>query len=59
LAHRNKEEIEEMVKQTIEEGKSGRFILSPSAGPYEEHINDKMIENYIAFVDAGVKYGRL
>ena len=59
LSHRNTEEIEEMVKQAIEEGKSGRFILSPSAGPYEENISDKMIENYISFIEAGIKYGKL
>lgn len=59
LAHRDKEEIDEMVRLAIEEGKSGRFILSPTAGPYEEHITDKMIENYITFIEAGIKYGKL
>ncbi|HHW49649.1 MAG TPA: hypothetical protein GXX14_13685 [Clostridiaceae bacterium] len=59
LAHRGKEEIDEMVKQAINEGKSGRFILSVTAGPYEEYISEKMVENYIAFVEAGIKYGRL
>ena len=39
--------------------KGGRFILSPSAGPYENFINQKAIENYKAFIDAGIKFGKL
>ena len=59
LAHREKDEIDEMVRQAVAEGCSGRFILSPTAGPYEDFINEKMVENYIAFIEAGIKYGKL
>lgn len=59
LARKSNDEMEETVKQAIEEGKSGRFILSPTAGPYEEHISDKMVENYLKFIEAGIKYGKL
>jgi uroporphyrinogen-III decarboxylase len=59
LAHLEKHEIEELVRQAMDAGKSGKFILSPSAGPYENTISDKMIENYLAFIDAGIKYGKL
>lgn len=58
LVHKGKEEIEEQVRLAIEEGKTGRFILSPSAGPYESHISNKTVENYLAFIEAGIKYGK-
>lgn len=59
LAHCEKHEIEELVRAAIEEGKSGKFILSPSAGPYETFINEKMVDNYLTFINAGIKYGKL
>jgi hypothetical protein len=59
LARREKGEIEMMVKNAIEEGGTGRFILSPTAGPYEEAISDRTAENYLAFIMAGLKYGKL
>ncbi len=57
LAHCDPKQIEQLVKTIMDEGKSGRLILSPTAGPYEEFIGEKMINNYIAMVDAGVKFG--
>ena len=48
-----------MVKAAIDEGKSGRFILSPTAGPYEETIGERMQENYLRFMQTGVRYGKL
>ena len=59
LTRCSREEIEEKVKNAIEEGKSGRFILSPTAGPYEEYIDDRTVNNYLAFIEAGLKYGKL
>ena len=59
LAHKNKDEIESLVKDAMQEGKTGRFILSPTAGPYESNISDKMVENYLTFIEAGIKYGKL
>jgi uroporphyrinogen-III decarboxylase len=52
-----KEELEHMVQNIVEEGRSGRFILSPTAGPYEESISDKMVQNYITFIETGIKHG--
>jgi hypothetical protein len=51
--------VDAMVHSAIEEAKGGRFILSPTAGPYEEAISDHMLKNYIAFIEAGIKYGKL
>lgn len=59
LIRKDSEEIAEMVRQAIEEAKGGRFILSPSAGPYEDFLNHKAVENYRAFIDAGIKFGNL
>jgi hypothetical protein len=53
------DEMERLVERTIEEGREGRFILSPTAGPYEESITPRMQDNYVRFLEAGAKYGRL
>ncbi len=53
------DEMERLVERTIEEGRGGRFILSPTAGPYEESITPRMQENYVRFLEAGARYGRL
>jgi len=52
-------EIDTLVKEAIHQAKGGRFILSPTAGPYEESISKKMQNNYVAFVEAGLKYGMM
>lgn len=53
----SREEIDAMVKAAVEEARGGRFILSPTAGPYEDHIPQRMVDNYIAFIEAGHRYG--
>lgn len=57
LAHLGREEITEQVKQAMAEG-GDRFILSPTAGPYEAEPSGKLLENYIAFIEAGIQYGK-
>jgi len=59
LARLSVDEIDQLVRLAIEEGRSGKFILSPSAGPYETTLTEKQVENYLAFIHAGVKYGQL
>jgi len=58
LAHCEQGEIREMVRSAMEEGKSGRFILSPTAGPYEEYIDENMVNNYLTMIDAGIEFGK-
>ncbi len=53
------DEMERLVERTIEEGGGGRFVLSPTAGPYEESISPRMQANYVRFLEAGARYGRL
>lgn len=51
-------EIEAQVKDAVSQIMDSRLILSPTAGPYEEHPNDTLIRNYLPFLDAGLKYGK-
>ena len=44
------------VREVCAEARGKRFILSPSAGPYEETVPDRVIENYLAFLAAGWEY---
>jgi uroporphyrinogen-III decarboxylase len=53
------EEIEAQVIDAIRAGSSGRFILSPTAGPYETQIDDRTVQNYLTLIDTGLKYGQL
>lgn len=52
------EEMRNAVKDVIAEAGQNRFILSPSAGPYEQTISEKVQENYIAFLEAGWEFGK-
>jgi uroporphyrinogen-III decarboxylase len=51
-------EVDGMVRAMIKEAGDKRFILSPTAGPYEASIPESMINNYISFIQAGIKYGK-
>jgi uroporphyrinogen-III decarboxylase len=59
LKHKTRDDITQMVAAVLEEAKSGRFILSPTAGPYEERLDDRTLDNYRAFVEAGLAYGKI
>ncbi len=43
----------------MEECKGRRFILSPTAGPFDEDVSDEVIDNYFAFLQAGVEFGKI
>ncbi|MEI6520997.1 MAG: uroporphyrinogen decarboxylase family protein, partial [bacterium] len=51
------DEMEMAVKNVIDECKGKRLMLSPSAGPYEAVLTSRQQENYLRFIQAGVKYG--
>jgi hypothetical protein len=57
LLRRSPEEIRTMVKNIIAEDDIGRLVVSPTAGPYEETISPRVIENYLEFIKAGVEFG--
>lgn len=50
-------EMRRAVKAVLEEAAGRRFVLSPSAGPYEPEISETVRRNYLAFIDAGWEYG--
>jgi hypothetical protein len=45
------------VRGLMDECRGRRFILSPSAGPYEESIDERMQANYLEFMEAGWEAG--
>lgn len=60
LERRSQDEIRQMVRDAMEEGKAaGRFILSPTAGPYCAQPSARLIQNYLAFIEAGIRWGKL
>lgn len=44
------EQMAEVVHSVLEECRSKRLILSPTAGPYESPISERMVENYLTFM---------
>lgn len=59
LVSRSAREIEELVAAAIVEGGPLGFVLGPSCSPYEQRITQRTAENYIAMIEAGLKYGML
>ena len=52
------DEIDAQVKDAMSQAEGGRFILSPTAGPYEASMSAHAVNNYLTFIDAGLKYGK-
>lgn len=50
-------QMREAVRQVMSEGGGRRFMLSPTAGPYEPVLSDAMQANYLEFMNAGVDFG--
>ncbi len=44
------EQMAEAVRGVLDECRGKRLILSPSAGPYERSISERMAENYLTFM---------
>ncbi len=59
IANGTTERVRELTKQACLEGKTGRFIISPTAGPYDDNISEKAIDNYITFIETAMEYGTL
>ena len=51
------EEMTVHVRETLDQVGSHPFILSPTAGPFDPNISDHMVRNYLAFIQAGWRYG--
>jgi len=50
------DEIDEKVKKTILSGGKEKFILSTTEGPISP-VSSRMKDNYIKFIESGLKYG--
>lgn len=48
--------MREMVDAVLDEVAGRRFILSPTAGPFDEDPSGRLIDNYLAFIEAGASY---
>ena len=59
LWEKSEEEIEELVKCAIDEGKTGRFMLAATGGPSALEISENVSRNYSKVIDAALKYGKL
>lgn len=51
------QQMRDAVRDVIAEADGRPFILSPSAGPYEETISETVRRNFFAFIDAGWEFG--
>jgi len=52
-------EIRDLVRRAIDDGApGGGFILCPTASPFTRTLEPKVVENYLAFIEAGVEWGR-
>lgn len=49
-------QMKELVRATLDEVAGRRFILSPTAGPFDESPPAALMDNYIAFIDAAAEY---
>lgn len=47
------DEMRGKVQAVLAEAAGHRFILSPTAGPFDPHPSARLIENYRAFIEAG------
>ena len=51
------EQMRKAVNALLDEVASRRFILSPSAGPYDADVDAQFISNYETFIKTGWEYG--
>ena len=49
-------QMKRAVRDVLELARGRRFILSPSAGPFDNDVPDRVVENYMAFVEAGWEF---
>ena len=55
---RSPDEIEELVRRTLEDGGKKNCVLCPSSGPHERPT-DRFLANAERYIEAGLKYGKL
>jgi len=50
------ERMKHQVRETLDEVDGRRFVLSPTAGPFDAEPSPALIDNYLAFVEAAAQY---
>jgi hypothetical protein len=54
----DEEGIRELVRIAISDaGRDGGFVLCPTASPIPPILEDKILQNYLALIEAGIEYG--
>lgn len=51
LWEKSEEEMEHIVKETLKEGNTGRFILATTGGPSAPEINGTVVKNYLRIIE--------
>jgi hypothetical protein len=49
--------MRDAVEAVLREAAGRRFVLSPTAGPYEARLSPAMAASYLAFIEAGTGRG--
>jgi len=59
LEHGSAEQVWEEVKACMDAAKEGGgYVIMPTAGPINDPLSPKTEENYMAFIDAALEYGK-
>lgn len=45
------------VRRCLDEGRGKRFMLSPTAGPFDSNPSPRVRDNYLQFIETGWQYG--
>ena len=53
------DQMAETVRRTLDGCRGKRFILSPTAGPFDEEAPENVIRNYMVFMETAWEYGRI
>jgi uroporphyrinogen-III decarboxylase len=56
LKRKSLDEIRDLVNDVLSQGTTGKFILSPTAGPYENVLDEKTLENYKAMIETCMSF---
>ncbi len=58
LEHSSREKVDALVKRAMDEAKEGGgFVLMPTAAPINVPLSKKTGENYLQYIESGLKYG--
>jgi uroporphyrinogen-III decarboxylase len=58
LYDKSEEEMDQIVRNTIEEGRNGPFILATTGGPSSQTIPPQVAKNYHRIIDTALEIGR-